>query len=393
MAFDKKDFETKLPPIFLPILDDLLKYGFIPTLVGGTVRDYLLTGVLGKDWDIELSHQTLSFEVGLWKELGRRLSAFGKINFLPYSVIRLEVKDFQFEFSPPRIEHFKEDITHHSNFEAEFDFKIPFEEAVKRRDFTINAMGIRCHSRKDFEFLDPLDGVRHLHEKVLHYAGSDFTKDPVRYLRAHRFGNRLKFSFSRELRLLLDSMDLDGLTPAYVWSEMKKSADPVQFLSYLVQEKETGLKLPLDKSLTARINEIRKIIVDPRRHETWIIALEWAGISSERWCKFFSLSPDNCQRLARWTTSSKHFQTVLPEKFQAEFEAVRDTQDFDKLFDWYFSTRHLLQKYPDLPLLKIVEDFLPDWIHLFRFSPLADVKHIDPPYRAKYQVWNLCQRI
>lgn len=393
MAFDKKDFERKIPSAFLPILDDLLKKGFVPTLVGGVVRDYLISGNIGTDWDIELGHQTLSFEKGLWKDLGRSLSSFGKMTFLPYDIIRVESGDYQFEFSPPRIEHYKENTNHHSNFDAEFDFKLTFEKAVLRRDFTINAMGVKFLSKKDFNFLDPLEGARHLHEKVLHFAGPDFAKDPVRYLRAHRFANRLKFSFSKELKALLDTMTLEGVTPAYVWSEMKKSSDPVQFFSYLVQENEKGLHLPLDKTLTAKIQDIRKVMIDPRRHETWVIALEWVDINSEAWCKYFSLSSDTCRRLARWAHASKLFQTLLPEKFHGEFEEVRDREDFEKLFDWYFTTKQLLQKNPDLPLLKMVEDFLPAWVHLYRFEPVKDVKHIDPPYRAKYQVWNLCQRI
>ena len=67
-------------------------------------------------------------------------------------------------------------------------------------------------------------------------------------------------------------------------------------------------------------------------------------------------------------------------------------QEFDILFDWFFSTKQLLQKYPHLPFLKLIEDFLPDWVILFQIELLKDVKHIDPPLRAKYQVWNLCQR-
>lgn len=393
MSFDKKDFEKKIPASFLPVLDELLKKGFVPTVVGGLVRDYLISGNIGKDWDIELSHQTLSFEKGLWKDLGKSLGKFGKTTFLPYDIIRLDCSPYQFEFSPPRKEHFKEDSNHHSNFDAEFVLNLPFEEAVKRRDFTINAMGIRFLSKKDFELLDPLDGVRHLHEKVLHFAGPDFTKDPVRYLRAHRFANRMKFSFSKELKAILESMRLEGITPSYVWSEMQKSSDPVQFFSYLVQEKEKGLNLPIDKTLTDKIQEVRKVLSEPRKHETWVIALEWVGISSEAWCKYFGLSSDTCRRLARWAHSSKLFTQYLPEKFQGEFEEIRDRDDFEKLFDWYFTTKQLLQKNPDLPLMKMIEDFLPEWIHLYRFEPVKDVKHIDPPYRAKYQVWNLCQRL
>lgn len=391
--FDRKNFESQLPASFWPVADELLKQGFTPTLVGGAVRDFLRTGNSGHDWDIELSHQTFTFNKNVWKDLGKSLSAFGKMTFLPYEIIRLQMDAYQLEFSPPRIEHYRENAKDHSNFDAEFIFNLPFEEAVKRRDFTINAMGVRFKSRKEIEFLDPLDGARHLSEKILHYAGSDFAKDPVRFLRAHRFANKLKFGFSPELKKVLESMEVSGITPAYVWSEMKKAADPIQFFSYLVQEKNAELKVPLEPTFTQKLPEIRKVLNDPTKHETWIIALEWVGLSSENWSKYFSLSSETSRRLARWAHSSREFQKILPEHFHGEFEDVREKPEFEKLFDWYFSTRQLLQKNPELPLMKMIEDYLPDWIHLYKFEPVKDVKHIDPPFRAKYQVWNLCQRL
>jgi len=391
--FDRKNFESQLPSFFWPVADELLKQGFNLTLVGGAVRDFLRTGIAGHDWDIELTHSTFPFTKNLWKDLGRSLSAFGKTSFLPYEIIRLQIDSYQLEFSPPRVEHYRENAKDHSNFDAEFNFNLPFEEAVKRRDFTINAMGVRIKGRKEIEFLDPLEGARHLSEKILHYAGPDFAKDPVRFLRAHRFANKLKFAFSPELKEVLEHMSLVGITPAYVWSEMKKAADPIQFFSYLVQEKNTELKVPLEPTFTQKLPEIRKVLNDPTKHETWIVALEWVGLSSENWSKYFSMSTDTSRKLARWANSSREFQKMLPEHFHGEFEDVREKPEFEKLFDWYFTTRQLLQKNADLPLMKMIEDYLPDWIHLYKFEPVKDVKHIDPPFRAKYQVWNLCQRL
>ena len=188
-------------------------------------------------------------------------------------------------------------------------------------------------------------------------------------------------------------MHLEGITPAYVWSEMKKSADPINFISYLVQEKNNELKVPLDKNFTQKVPDIKKVLGDPRKHETWIISLEWVDISSENWARYFSLGSDSSRRLARWAKSSRDFQKILPENFHGEFEVVRNHENFEKLFDWYFTTKQLLQKNPDLPLLEMIEEYLPEWIHLYRFEPVKDVKHIDPPFRAKYQVWNLCQRL
>ena len=395
MSFDQKKFEKYLPAFLPRLLDELFSLGFTPTLVGGTVRDFFLEGKLGKDWDVELVHGTVAHSKDHWKDLGKNLSQFGKVSFLSYDIIRLEVDSYQLEFSPPRVETFFEDKKHHSNFTAEFNYKLPFETAVLRRDFTINAMGIRFHGKGKYELLDPLNGLLDLREKLLQAASPDFAKDPVRFLRAHRFAQKLGFSFTPELQQTLNSMSTEGITPAYLWSEMKKSGDPIQYLARLSKEEATHpeLKLPVHFAFLSKVDEIKKILFDPSSHEAWVIALEWTGISADTWTTYFGLSSETCRRLARWADSSKFFQVALPETFHGEFETLKDSPQFDRLFDWYFTTKQILQKNPNLPLLKMIEEYLPNWIHLYRFEAPRDVKHIDPPLRAKYQVWNVCQRL
>lgn len=395
VSFDQKKFEKALPPFLPRLLDELFAHGFCPTLVGGTVRDYFLDGKLGKDWDIELSHGTVAHSKDHWKDFGKGLGKFGKVSFLSYDVIRLEVDSYQLEFSPPRIETFFEDKKHHSNFTAEFDYKLPFEKAILRRDFTINSMGIRFLPGKKYELLDPLNGLLDLRDKLLNATGPDFTKDPVRFLRAHRFALKFGFSFSPVLKEMLDKMSVEGISAAYLWSETKKSGNPVSYLACLVKEGKTHLelKLPLGPEYISKVEEVRKILFDPSSHEAWVIALEWVGISADAWTTYFNLSSETCRRLARWADSSKFFQNALPETFQGEFDDLKENPRFERLFDWYFTTKQILQKNPNLPILKMIEEYLPNWIHLYRFEPPKDVKHIDPPLRAKYQVWNLCQRI
>lgn len=393
MNFDLKKFEKQIPGSFHPLLDELLRRGYSPTLVGGSVRDFFLTGVVGKDWDIELNHPSMPFDKNQWKDLGKDLSAFGKMTFLPYEIIRLENGDHQFELSPPRKEIFTEE-NHHSNFTAEFDYRLPFSEAIKRRDFTVNSMGIKFNSKKDFEVLDPLEGQRHLFEKVLHPAGPDFYKDPVRFLRAIRFALKLGFTYSKELEEQLQKMQVK-FSPTYLWNEMQKSGDPVNCLRNMLKATETHpeIKLPLSINDLRRFDDLKKVIMDPSRHEAWMIALEWMGVNCESWSQYFGLSSDTCRKIGRWAASSRYFQGMFPELYQGNFENVRDTEEFEKLFDWYFTTKQIMQKNPELPILNMVQEFLPEWIHLYRFEAPKDIKHIDPPYRAKYQVWSLCQRI
>lgn len=394
MTIDLKKFNRELPPFATPILEFLFVQGFTPTLVGGVVRDFFLTGEIGKDWDIELTHDSLSWDLNSWKDLGKSLSKFGKITFLPYDVIRVEVYSHQIELSPPRIETFSEE-THHKNFTVAFDYRLPFAEALKRRDFTINSMGLRFLGNKEWQFLDPLNGLLHLREKVLHPSGAQFERDPVRFLRAVRFLLKFELTPSPELQLMLERMSVSGFTPAYLWNEMQKSGNPSKYLSLLLdwQQKHPEMKLPISPEEGHKLKSIDKVLPDPTKHEAWMVALEWVGVSSEKWSEYFSLSLESARRLSRWAQSSQAFRDIKPELFHGEFDEVREKPEFQLLFDWYFTTRQILQKHPQLPLLKMIEEYLLEWIHLYRFEPVKDVKHIEPPLRAKYQVWNLCQRL
>jgi hypothetical protein len=394
LSSSTEKFRKALPASWRPVYEVLSRGNFIPTLVGGSVRDFYLTGNVGFDWDLELTHPTVEFTKDLWKQLGKDLHALGRTTYLPYDIIRLEIGKHQFEFSAPRVETYIES-NQHKNFEAAFDLKAPFEKSVLRRDFTINAMGLRFHSDKNIELLDPLEGLRHLRDKLLYPAGVDFGKDPVRFLRALRFLHKLGFGLSSELEKILEQMDVTGFSATYLWNEMQKSGDPIGYYKELLDWQPTHpeMKLPVGKEFLSKIDEIKLVLKDPSFHEEWMIALEWVGIPCESWQTYFSLSSETCRRLGRWAECSKKFTSIQPEIFHGEFDEIKDKAEFEVLFDWYFTTKQLLQKNPNLPLLAMVENYLPAWIHLYRFEVVKDVKHIDPPLRAKYQIWNLCQRL
>lgn len=390
---DLKNLERQIPPLFHSVLQELGKKGYVATAVGGIVRDYFLEGRIGKDWDIEVTHPTLAWETKTWKELGKELSVLGRVSYLPYDVIRLEGQGITLEFSPPRKETFTEE-SHHKNFTVTFDFRTPFEEAVKRRDFTINAMGVRFDQKGKTEFLDPLRGLLHLREKELHACGEDFAKDPVRFLRAIRFSVKLGFGISAPLMETLQKMNVGSVSPSYLWTEMQKSQAPLEFYRRLLMEKKSHPELSLPtEDISTKLKELSKVLVDPTRHESWIIALEWEGVPNESWQKFFGLSTETGRRLGRWANVTQKFVKIMPEEFHGEFEEVKGIRSFEELFDWYFTTKQILQKIPDLPLLKMIDSYLPQWSHLYKFEAPKDVRHIDPPFRAKYQVWNLCQRL
>lgn len=394
MQIDLKEFERKIPSKVKKPLEEIASGGYVPTLVGGTVRDYFLHSEVGQDWDIEISHPRLPWDLSHWKDFGKSLSKYGRITFLPFEIIRLKIDEFELELSPPRKESFDESQKH-KNFTAAYDLSLPFEEGIKRRDFTINAMGFRLILGKGWEFLDPLSGLLHLREKILHPCSDDFGRDPVRFLRAIRFQQKLGFEFSDKLKAELSGMRAHGFSHTYFWSEMQKSLHPVKFLKKVLKQKENHpeLSLPLSPTDLPKLDGLEKILDDGSKQESWMVALEWVGISSTSWVEYFCLGFESSKRIARWAQFSKIFCERHPEDFHGEFDEVVQKPEFTDLFDWYFTTKQILQKHPQVNLLKMIEEFLPEWIHLFRFEVVKDVKHIDPPLRAKYQVWNLCQRL
>jgi hypothetical protein len=394
MMFEAKLFEKHSPAIFREILQEIWAFGFTPTVIGGAVRDFLLSGVTGDDWDIELSHPTLAFDKGHWKDLGQKLSRFGKINHLPFDIIRLESHKMHFEFSPPRKEVFFPDWQNHGhkNFSVELNFRLDSAQAAARRDFTINTIGLRFLKDSTPEIIDPLNGVRHLQDKILHPAGEDFEKDPIRFLRSYRFRLKLGFQFSPELTRILKAMPLGPLSAHYFWEEMKKSRHPVEFYREILLSGR-DLNLPLKEDVLPQFPLIKSVLKDPSVHENWVLALELAHIDAEPWQKFFNVGSDSMRRLSRWARSTRQFEKILPEEFQGEFEVVRTLPSFDLLHDWYFTTKQLLVKNPKLPLLGLMETLIPGWSYLFKFEPMKDLGTVEPPLRSRYQLWNLCQRL
>lgn len=260
MNFNSSHFYSLLPTEVRQIMDELLKRGYLPTLIGGTVRDYLLTGEVGKDLDIELSHQTLSFNSKDWKELGKDLSRYGKTSFLSYEVIKLDLGKATLEFSPPRLEIYRIDSKGHSNFDAHFDFSLSLEEAVARRDFTINAIGIRFEHDKKLSLVDPLNGVEDLRLKLLRAAGENFSKDPVRILRAYRFALKFGFEFSEDLKEKMKASHPEEVTHSYFWSEMQKSGEPLLFLEKMIELKKLHppMRLPVEDNFQGK--DIQKLL-------------------------------------------------------------------------------------------------------------------------------------
>ncbi|MEI6791179.1 MAG: hypothetical protein WCK42_08370, partial [Myxococcaceae bacterium] len=112
------------------ITQAILQAGGKPILVGGCVRDKLL-GTTSKDFDIEVYGLSLEKLEAVLKTLGS-VYAVGK----SFGVFKL----FNFDISLPRTEN--KQGQGHKGFVVQSDANLTFDQASKRRDFTINSMGI-----------------------------------------------------------------------------------------------------------------------------------------------------------------------------------------------------------------------------------------------------------
>lgn len=380
-------FIQQSPSTVLELIKFFSKRSLELTVVGGIPRDYLLTGIVGKDWDIEVSSSTLGFSLSFWKDLAKDLKVFGEVSNLSYHVIRLKVGEYEYEFSPPRIENFN-DSDHHKNFEAEYDFGLLPQVCWKRRDFTINAIGFKL-KQDGVEVVDPFGGQEMLFGKYLHPCSEQFVRDPVRYLRAYRFSLRLGFSFSETLATYLQKMP-QSFSSHYLYSEMKKSKAPLDF--YLSLIKGGCQNLPVIDSRLEN-DSFKKSLVDENNLYSWILALEFEGVNAEEFCQYFGLSKPLQKKLSSFAHHSKELNHIDLEFLKQDFKIVQDSSQLQLVFSWYFSAMQLFSKNETIFVREFVRLALPEWSYLFSFEPLKDVRHIEPVLRSKYIVWNLCQRI
>jgi tRNA nucleotidyltransferase (CCA-adding enzyme) len=179
-------------------------------LVGGYVRDRLL-GVASKDYDVEIFGLSPDAVAELLSEAGELIQvgqAFG--------VFR--VKGIDADFSLPRRD--SKSGSGHRGFDIAVDPDLDFAEAARRRDLTVNSIGLDPLSG---EILDPHGGRADLERGVLRATDAGhFAEDPLRGLRTAQFAARLEMAPDNELRALCARLDLAELPPERIYAELGK---------------------------------------------------------------------------------------------------------------------------------------------------------------------------
>ena len=191
-----------LPHSLNPLITALISADLRPVIVGGYVRDTLLS-IPSKDIDIEV------FDVESLEKLSVILEGFGQVNSVgkSFGVLKMQVGGLEIDFSLPRQE---EKIAQgHKGFEVRLDSTLSFKEAARRRDFTINAMGYDLTNNR---LLDPFHGREDLQKKCLEVVdAATFIEDPLRLYRAMQFTARFELYPSSQLINLAQEMVKSGM--------------------------------------------------------------------------------------------------------------------------------------------------------------------------------------
>jgi tRNA nucleotidyltransferase (CCA-adding enzyme) len=177
-------------------------------VVGGWVRDRLL-GRESKDVDLEIYGLQAA-------EVRALLNRVGPVQTVGESFTVYKVKDI--DVALPRRE--SKVAPGHRGFEVRGDPFMSYEEAFRRRDFTVNAIG---WDPLTGEHIDPVGGRADLERGVLRAVDpATFGDDSLRVLRALQLVSRFGFRIDDATAALCRAVPLDDLPAERVWGEVEK---------------------------------------------------------------------------------------------------------------------------------------------------------------------------
>lgn len=178
-------------------------------LVGGCVRDLVL-GRHPRDLDIEITglppgqvHALLAEHFSV-QFVGKAFEVF-KLQGLP---IDISIP------SRPLV-----DGTTGPGLARQADPGMPIDEALARRDFTINAM---AWDPDTTELRDPFNGRSDLGAHILRHVGPRFAEDPLRVLRGMQLSARFELTVAPETVALCQTLSQEEQPSERLWEEWKK---------------------------------------------------------------------------------------------------------------------------------------------------------------------------
>ena len=169
----------RIPEILKKLNDIFVQNGFEAYLVGGAVRDILLSKK-ASDWDITTNAKPEEII-----KIFRKVIPTG----IKHGTVTIHFMGKEIEATTYRSESDYTDGRHPDSV----NFNATLEDDLSRRDFTMNAIAA---SLSDGSLKDPFDGQKDIKSKVIRTVGNArdrFLEDGLRPIRAIRFSSQLDF--------------------------------------------------------------------------------------------------------------------------------------------------------------------------------------------------------
>lgn len=247
-----------------PILDRLHEHGYEAFFVGGAVRDYILKQPIH---DIDIATSATPDAV---QAIFSHVIPVG----IKHGTVVVVHEGQAYEVTTFRKESDYEDYRRPN----EVEFISNLHEDLKRRDFTMNAIAMS----RDLEIIDPFDGTKDIHNKLIRTVGSPyerFQEDPLRILRAVRFVSKLDFSIEKETLKAMDEMKkyIAHLSVERITQEFEKLllGKANQKALKLIADYDIHLYLPGLKNCKCEIEQIAKLPLSSIKEarEGWALLL------------------------------------------------------------------------------------------------------------------------
>tara|TARA_B100000287_G_scaffold29968_2_gene28187 strand:- start:654 stop:2084 length:1431 start_codon:yes stop_codon:yes gene_type:complete len=159
-------------------------------VVGGFVRDLILSNKLNKDIDIMCVGSGIDLAKAFHKQIKPNITP-SKINiFKRYGTAMISHDNYKIEFVGARKESYSKDSRNPSIEIGDF------MDDMNRRDFTINTLAISLNKENYGTLIDTFNGIDDLNNGIIKTPtdpDKTFSDDPLRMLRAVRFACQLDF--------------------------------------------------------------------------------------------------------------------------------------------------------------------------------------------------------